>query len=359
MKKLLLCLAACALLAGCAEKEAVPTALLYVGTHTDTDSRGIYAYRFDPQELTAEGLDTLVLQNPAYLALSHTGKYLYAASEETDTARALVTAAAIDAEGRTKTLEAEKTGGSRPCYVSTNGTLIYVANDGDGSMSVFPIEADGSVAEIAVQYFGTFRKDGGELQSAPHVRCALPMPNQASIVFSDVSGDRLYIVHQGGRNDSVSMQPGFAPSRLAFTDDGGRLYAASALSDAVAVLSCNGYMLTPLQLAEADTTAGRTGLDLQISPDKRFLYLSTEGKQDGIAIFSIDKATGRLTRKGFQRTGRRPQSVALTKDGALLLCVCHDEDKVQVFRRDPETGQLTDTGKDIALPHPTCIKIQE
>lgn len=359
MKKLLLCLAACALLAGCAEKEVAPTALLYVGTHTDTDSRGLYAYRFDAQELTAEGLDTLVLQNPSYLALSHTGKYLYAVSEEADTARALVTAAAIDAEGRIRQLEAEKTGGSKPCYVATNGTLIYVANDGYGSMSVFPIEADGSVAEIAVQYFGLSRKDGGQLQSEPHVRCALPMPNKASIVFSDVSGDRLYIVHQGGRNDSVSMQPGFAPSRMAFTDDGGRLYAASALSDAVAVLSCNGYMLTPLQQTAADTAAQRAALDLQISPDNRFLYLSVHGKQDGIAIFSIDKGTGRLTRTAFQPTGHRPQSVALTKDGALLLCACRDDNKIQIFRRDPETGLLTDAQKDIALPHPTCVKIQE
>ena len=56
--------------------------LIYVGTYTDKDSKGIYAYRFDPVtgESDAVGL-VAETANPSFLAVDPKHKYLYAVNE--------------------------------------------------------------------------------------------------------------------------------------------------------------------------------------------------------------------------------------------------------------------------------------
>ena len=38
-----------------------------------------------------------------------------------------------------------------------------------------------------------------------------------------------------------------------------------------------------------------------------------------------------------------------------VLVACRDSDVIQIFSRNPRTGLLTDTGKDIKVPHPVCV----
>src|SRR5580692_1734679 len=57
--------------------------LAYVGTYTSkTTSKGIYAYRFDPEkgQLTAIGVAAESV-DPSFLAVHPNGKYLYAVNE--------------------------------------------------------------------------------------------------------------------------------------------------------------------------------------------------------------------------------------------------------------------------------------
>jgi 6-phosphogluconolactonase len=57
--------------------------LVYVGTYTNkTESKGIYVYSFDPGtgKLTSLGV-AAESENPSFLALHPSGKYLYAVNE--------------------------------------------------------------------------------------------------------------------------------------------------------------------------------------------------------------------------------------------------------------------------------------
>src|SRR5450631_2722731 len=56
--------------------------LVYVGTHTDHGSKGIYAYRFDAAtgQLTSLGL-AAESEQPTFLAVDPSWKVLYAANE--------------------------------------------------------------------------------------------------------------------------------------------------------------------------------------------------------------------------------------------------------------------------------------
>src|SRR4051794_14245747 len=56
---------------------------LYVGTYTGKDSKGIYRFDFDAGEgkLTGKALAGTI-SNPSFLAISPTGRFLYAVNED-------------------------------------------------------------------------------------------------------------------------------------------------------------------------------------------------------------------------------------------------------------------------------------
>ena len=132
----------------------------------------------------------------------------------------------------------------------------------------------------------------------------------------------------------------------------------------VAIISIAGVvsgvaMFDPSQAAAitADDSHARGSADIHLTPDGRFLYASNRLQGDGIAIFSVDKESGMLTRAGYQATARHPRNFAITPNGRFLLCACRDADTIQVFAIDPDTGMLSDTSHDIHVPHPVCIAI--
>ena len=79
--------------------------------------------------------------------------------------------------------------------------------------------------------------------------------------------------------------------------------------------------------------------DIHVSPDGKFLYASNRGEVNTIAIFSINKQTGKLTSIGY-----------------FLLVGNQNSDEMVIFKRGIETGLLTDTGNKIAVGKPVCIK---
>lgn len=111
-----------------------------------------------------------------------------------------------------------------------------------------------------------------------------------------------------------------------------------------------------MQYIASDTVGGHGSGDIHLSPDERFLYTSNRLKADGIAVFAIDSATGRLTRTGYMATGPHPRNFALSPDGRWLLVACRDNDRIEVYARDSLTGQLTPTDHYAVTPNPVCLK---
>ena len=130
----------------------------------------------------------------------------------------------------------------------------------------------------------------------------------------------------------------------------------SELSGKVTVFRYDDGRLETLQEIVSDSVGARGGADIHISPDGKFLYSSNRLKADGIAIFSVDGQTGLLTRIGYQPTGAHPRQFNITPNGKYLLCCCRDSNKIQVFRRDKQTGMLTDTHQDIPVSMAVCVQ---
>ena len=100
--------------------------------------------------------------------------------------------------------------------------------------------------------------------------------------------------------------------------------------------------------------------DIHVAPGGKFLYASNRGDANNLAIFAIDSASGRLTIKGFQSTlGKTPRNFMIDPTGKWLMVANQNGNNVVLFRIDPKTGSLTDSGKRIELPAPVCLKLEK
>ena len=335
--------------------------MMLVGTYTSGSNKGIYSCRFNQTTGEAEVLDSLEIRNPSYLTVSNEGSMIYAVSETNDE-KASLNIISLNDKGGMRLLDTAVTEGGDPCYIAQNGRIALTANYSGGSMSVFSMNE--SHAKLSTRFFG---KTGGPDQSrqdTPHVHCACFTPDEKYVLATDFSADRILSYRIQGQKViangvAADVTADSGPRHLTFSNDGRFAYLMSELSGKVTVFSYSQGRLETLQEITSDSVGARGGADIHLSPDGRFLYSSNRLKAEGIAIFSVDNKTGLLTRIGYQPTGAHPRQFNITPNGRFLLCCCRDSDKIQVFRRDNQTGMLTDTHKDIPLSMPVCVQFLE
>ncbi len=350
-------------------KQSIPEESLYlfVGTYTSPgESRGIYVYRFDEATGTADSVTMAEISNPSFLTLNADLTRIYAVSEN-GTDDSYVHALSFDStEGRLTLLNSQKAGGSSPCYIELDpmGQRVVTANYGGGSISVFPTHTDGSLRPLTQLL--SFKGEGRdpERQKQPHLHSVRFSPDGRYLFASDLGTDHLYryeitpdsIPFDKNSVKVIQTLPGTGPRHFDFHPNGQYLYLLGELSGQVVVYHDHKGAMEVKQGIVADSMGARGSAHIKISPDGQFLYASNRLQGDGIAIFSVSPTDGTLTKAGYQPTGKHPRHFALTPDGRYLLVACRDEHKIQVFRRNPENGLLTDTRQDILVHRPVCLR---
>ena len=336
---------------------------LVVGTYADKNAPGILVYGFDTDNGNSDHLgETSGIANPSFLVFSPDGKHIYSVSE-TDDDSASVHAYSFDDDCRMAHLNSQPTGGASPCHVSIepDGRFIVAANYTGGSITVFPIATDGSIAKASQ----TFKFDDA---TKSHLHCTAFSPDGKYLFATDLGKDKIYRFGVKHDNDQyltpdshVALEKGSGPRHLVFHPSGKYAYVINELSGTVTAMRYFADMLYPIQYAVSDTTPGKGGkgsADIRVSPDGKFLYTSNRLKADGIAIFSIDESSGKLTRIGYQPTGAHPRNFILSPDGKFLIVASRDRNDIETFKRNAETGLLEGSGNIIGINNPVCLVIQ-
>ena len=347
MKRLLTLLSVLGALCAC-EKNAT----LFVGTYSD----GFYAYDFDLKKgdvLPGEPAKA-PMPNPSFLAID--GNKVYAVSEMPDST-ASVWAWQYGGNGFAL-LGNQPTGlpdgGEAPCYVATDGRLLAVANYIGGSLAVYKLKEDGSIAPLdSLVFSGTGGPDLSR-QDKAHVHCALFTPDN-QLLFTEFSADAISSVDVtplgvSNYRKRAQLPADFGPRHLLLS--GNRLYCIGELSGDIAVYAYPQMAL--LQVVKADEADARGAADLHLSPDGKFLYASLRLQNDGVAIFKVTE-DGLLEKIAYQRTGSHPRNFTVLESWVLV--ACRDTDQVEIYARDKKSGSLQDTGRRIQLPKPVFVGI--
>lgn len=343
-------------------KEAIMIYLL-IGSYSTVDKDGVFVYNLNTETGKTEYVSSISgLSNPSYLAISADEKFVYAVSEsgENSSSAAL---AFNKQKGNLTYINKQLTQSQGPCYIltDTDRNFSMTANYSGGSISVFPIDKDGSLKPLS-QLFNFFPES--------HLHMAIASPDKRYIFATDLGKDRIYKfdvkadadgkVLTQGKPEYFPVHKGAGPRHMVFHPNGKYFYCINELDGTVSCFTYNDGQLNEFQQIASDTVEheGTKGsADIHISPDGKFLYSSNRLKNDGIAIFSINEETGKLTSVGYQQTGVHPRSFIITPNGKFLLVANQHSNTIQVFSIDPATGLLTDTKQDITtIDKPVCLK---
>ena len=331
---------------------------LFVGTYSD----GFYAYDFDQKagKFLGEGpVAKAEMPNPSYLTVD--GNKVYAVSEMPDT-RASVWAWRWAGNGF-ELINSQPTGlperGEDPCYVSTDGTLLAVANYSGGTLATYRLREDGSIAPLDSLLVSGIGGPDLSRQEAPHVHCAVFSPDGKHLFFSEFSADeigRLDVYAGGVRNycRAATLHSDYGPRHLLFDASGRHLYVIGELSGDITVFDYADGNLTEKQVIKADRMDARGAADIHFSPDGKFLYASLRLRGDGIVVFEVGPG-GVLAYVGYQATGPHPRNFNITPNGRYVLVACRDNDSIEIYARDRSTGLLTDTGRRIPVERPVFV----
>lgn len=340
---------------------------LITGSYAPASTEGIRVYRFDQTTGATSYVSGLRgVENPSFLVPDPTGTHIYAVGEN-DAATSTASSLNFDRTRGTLTLTGSRpTHGAAPCHiaVSPDGKYVVTANYEGGSLTIFPLQANGTLGNGTVVSFSGYGPVKGR-QDSPHLHFISFTPDNRYLLANDLGTDcihRFPLTADNGslidttRQTRIPLPPGSGPRHMAFAPDGHMAYLITELSGKVVALTYANGDLKPVQYAVADSLGAQGSADIHLSPDGRYLYASNRLKGDGLAIFSVSTAGGRLTRVGYQPTGPHPRNFTITPNGKYLLVACRDTDQIQIFRRNPQTGQLTDTGKRIDMPKPVCLQ---
>jgi 6-phosphogluconolactonase len=350
----------------------------WIGTYTTqetgvvTGSKGIYGFQFDTTTGSLHGVHAAAtLVNPSFLALHPNGKFLYAVNEGGGSATAdAVSAFAIGtagAAGQLAPLGSVSSMGKGPCHlvVDATGKWLFVANYGSGIVAVFPIHPDGSLGEARQ----TIQQQGsgpvGDRQKSAHAHEVVFSPDGRFLLAPDLGADRVFIYRFDAASGALSpnepaaavMPAGYGPRHLAFSKDAAFVYVLTELADRIMTMRWDAKAGLMTRLAEtsalpADFAGVRSGAEIAVHPNGKFLYSSSRGDSNTIAIFRLGADGVPVPAGRVPSGGKTPRNFVIDPSGTFLIAGNQDTSTAGIFRIDPDTGALRAQGDPIALPAP-------
>ncbi len=346
---------------------------LLIGTYTKPGkSEGIYVYEFDAATGKASYKNKAGgLTNPSYLTLSNDQKFVYAVSEAGPGKGAISSFSFDKPSGSLSLLNQKPSNGDGPCYISIdkNSKHIFVANYSGGTFSAIPVLEGGSLGDGAQTFVFESNGVGKGQQEKPHAHSAVLSPDEKHVFVCDLGNDEIRSYKYSPKaelplssNQIISLPKGSGPRHFEFHPNGKFAYAVQELTCDVVAYSYKKGKLSFLQKISGvpEGYKGRYwAADIHLSPDGRFLYSSNRNDANDIAIFSVQK-DGKLLSAGRQSTlGKAPRNFAIDPTGNYLLAANQDSDSIVIFKRNKDTGLLSDTGERIKVGSPVCLKFSD
>ncbi|KAK6075642.1 extracellular aldonolactonase [Seiridium cupressi] len=253
------------------------------------------------------------------------------------------------------------------------GAGLAVAHYTSSSFSAFSIADPAELKPLGNKGFPHSQHGPKPQQDAPHPHQALLDPTGAFILVPDLGADLVRIFKISGLDytelDPLVVSSGSGPRHATFlaTGDNIYMYLVSEIANTI-----TGYNVTYINSSlhfdelfsisthgpDGSVPNGTSAAEITLSPDKRFLIVSSRGENshtipnfdtndtteivsDVIISFSIDHSSGELSYlQSFPSGGRVPRQFSINKAGDLVAVGLQSDSRVVVIERDVNTGLL-------------------
>ncbi len=264
--------------------------------------------------------------------------------------------------------------GTNPSAVATDGTRMYVVNTSNNSVSVVNavtgqrIDANPSSSSSMDISVGSSPSALALSADGRALFVANTAGNSVSVIRIDTVANTYTRVDASPGSSSMDISVGSAPSALALSSDGTRLYVANRSSNSVSVININVGANT---YTRVDANPGSSSsMDISVGSAPSALALSSDGTRLYVANSSSQSVSMIRVTSGWQRTdmtvGSAPSGLALSTPvaGTQMLYVTNRlSNSMSVMRVSPNTFQRIDaypgaTSNDIAVgPAPSSVAV--
>ena len=317
----------------------------YLGTYASSLSAGVYRFTLDREtgHLTAPEL-LLAAPDCKYLSLS--GGVLAAPVQQGEGTAGLLLADLRDGGAvPLGTWAAEET---TACHVVQDGEHIYTANYHQGLVLAYRRTAAGPVLEHRVAI-------------APEAGCHQILLHGRLLLVPCLLQDRIALFDRErgcAPAGEIPFAPGTGPRHGVFSRDHSTLFLVSELSNEVFRFRPEGEDWTLTARRKLDLPPSKDGAPpasaaIRLSPDERFLYVSTRFA-NVVTVLSVQD--GALTPvQQVDCGGDHPRDIALTGDGRFLLTVNRWAGGLVCFPVDPATGRIGPERSRVPAPEAVSV----
>jgi 6-phosphogluconolactonase (cycloisomerase 2 family) len=368
-------------------RTATAESYAYVGTYTPNGG-GIYLFRVDG----ASGALTQIqvvddIRNPSCLALNQEQTRLYAISEIDNyegTKNGAVVSYAVDAGTlRLSRLGAVSSAGAAPAFVSVHpsGKFVFAANFGGGTVTVFPVAANGALSgasdvrpSVGARHRARAVDDPpGQFalsdHDGPHPHMVAPDPSGQFVIANDAGLDLTLVWRfdaQAGRLlpaevPVIAAPSGSAPRHFVFHPNGRVFYNLYEHDAKVVVYDYDGATgrmrhkqtipATPQRFAGSILSSA-----IRMTMDGRFLYVANRLHSGLCAFAAAPDGLLRVIADTWAHADS-PRSIAIDPASGMLFSCNQKGDSITSFRINASNGTLQFTGRYEPLGSPAFITL--
>lgn len=364
---------------------------VYVGTYTigtapggskPTTAVGIYVYKLNPYSGHLSFVEVVACDNPSFLALDPTKKFLYSVNElgpSGSVPGGKVSAYSINPlTGKLTFLNQVDSHGTYPCHVWVHpaGGWLFAANYGGtpdfpGSYICYQLNSDGSIVPTPTsdptrffQFPGNGTGPDPIRQEVSHGHMMLTDPHAKGVYGVDLGMDMVHAWTFDTKDGVLTLGPvpyasvgaGAGCRHMTFHPSGKFAYVINELASTVdafqfdedrgafiwiqnhSTLPKNTKFTRPSGVSIPSGTS--TCSEIRIHPTGRWLYGANRGA-NVITMFAIDQTTGKLDLLGWADThGKIPRGMNVDPSGTFLYVGNQDTDTIAVFRINRNHGRL-------------------
>ncbi|KAK6520568.1 hypothetical protein TWF506_000821 [Arthrobotrys conoides] len=347
---------------------SIPQALgvrLYVGT----TSGPLVTIEFNGASVSQISTDSNATPAPTWQTLVGTS-FLVSTNEGPWNGQGSVVSYSIGSTGQlTKINSQNGLNGLLHASVSPAGNFVAAAAYNGHGVVVYPLSSSGVLSSVSQQF--TYNTPTGPVpnrQDGSHPHQVIFDPTGKFLFANDLGADliRIYSVNNGGLTEytTVTAPPGSGPRHGIFveTSVGTIYYLVGEVGNTIIAYKVSypsgGISLTSFQQVSSYGSATvpaknpqPTAAEIQISPDKKFAYVSNRGDvsfagnpgQDSISAWKINSDGTLQFIQLLKAGGSTPRHFSLDPSGQYVAVALQYTNRIAFFRRDATTGLWPDT----------------
>ena len=338
----------------------------YVGSYTHESNKGLYLFDMDVEKGRISKRNEYELDNPSYITISHSKKFLYSICDQG------VASYAIKDDGELEQLNVASINSMRGCHISItkNDTYLVVSGYHDGKITVMSLKKDGRVGDITDEVFHKGMGSIAERNFRPHISWSAFTPDEELLCVCDPGIDQIKLYefnHNNGRiklYDIIRSQLESAPRQILFSQDGKFAYVLCELKNFINVYSYDKdaesgrfELIQNIFTVRKDHKSNSSAANIIMANNGNNLICSNAG-DNTVTIYSVDKASGMLSSiSSLPVSGDYPKYIAMFPDDKHLLSMNNQGNSITDFTIHFDRGLIVMNGPEIKISKPNNMVI--